>query len=89
MLRAKAKELGGMIQTGETTSTKLDSQKFLGSTTAELILVKILNSSAQRTSFPSRLPVKVHARNIYAKLAVTNRTQAVAKGRALGILSHT
>jgi LuxR family maltose regulon positive regulatory protein len=33
--------------------------------------------------------VKVHARNIYAKLAVTNRTQAVARGRALGILPHT
>jgi LuxR family maltose regulon positive regulatory protein len=33
--------------------------------------------------------VKVHARNIYAKLGVTNRTQAVAKGRALGILPHT
>jgi LuxR family maltose regulon positive regulatory protein len=31
--------------------------------------------------------VKVHARNIYAKLGVKNRTQAVAKGRALGILS--
>jgi LuxR family maltose regulon positive regulatory protein len=30
--------------------------------------------------------VKVHARNIYAKLGVKNRTQAVAKGKALGIL---
>jgi LuxR family maltose regulon positive regulatory protein len=32
--------------------------------------------------------VKAHARNIYAKLGVTSRTQAVAKGRALGILSQ-
>jgi ATP/maltotriose-dependent transcriptional regulator MalT len=33
--------------------------------------------------------VKAHARTIYAKLGVTSRTQAVAKGRALGFLSPT
>ncbi|MBM7845455.1 LuxR C-terminal-related transcriptional regulator [Herpetosiphon giganteus] len=33
--------------------------------------------------------VKVHARNIYAKLEVTNRTQAVARARSLGILPQT
>ena len=31
--------------------------------------------------------VKAHARNIYAKLGVSSRTQAVARGRALGLLS--
>ncbi|MCB8921157.1 MAG: LuxR family transcriptional regulator [Ardenticatenaceae bacterium] len=30
--------------------------------------------------------VKIHARNIYGKLGVKNRTQAVTKGKALGIL---
>jgi LuxR family maltose regulon positive regulatory protein len=31
--------------------------------------------------------VKGHARNIYGKLGVKNRTQAIAKGKALGILT--
>jgi LuxR family transcriptional regulator, maltose regulon positive regulatory protein len=31
--------------------------------------------------------VKVHSRNIYGKLAVHNRTQAVARARALGMLA--
>ena len=33
--------------------------------------------------------IKVHSRNIYGKLDVNNRTQAVNKGRALGILTFT
>ncbi|GAP96616.1 transcriptional activator of maltose regulon, MalT [Leptolyngbya sp. NIES-2104] len=37
--------------------------------------------------FVSLAAVKWHARNIYSKLEVNNRTQAVAKARELGILS--
>ncbi|HYF65293.1 MAG TPA: LuxR C-terminal-related transcriptional regulator, partial [Herpetosiphonaceae bacterium] len=33
--------------------------------------------------------VKVHARNIYGKLAVGNRTQAGARARELGLLDHS
>src|SRR5512137_99893 len=47
---ASAKEFGGMTQTSPTTSTKLPSSKFLGSTVAELMLVNTLNWRAQRTS---------------------------------------
>ena len=32
--------------------------------------------------------VKSHARNIYSKLGVKNRTEAVAKARSLGILKQ-
>ena len=47
---ASAKEFGGMMQTGPLKSTKDFSSKFFGSTMVELMFVKILNSSAQRTS---------------------------------------
>jgi hypothetical protein len=49
-VRASANEFGGMMQTSESTSTKLFSSKALGSTMVELMLVNILNSRAQRTS---------------------------------------
>jgi hypothetical protein len=49
-VRAKAKLLGGMMQTSVFRSTKLFAAKSLGSTVAESTLVKILNSSATRAS---------------------------------------
>src|SRR6266404_6773194 len=47
---ASAKEFGGMMHTGPLKSTKDFSSNAFGSTMVELMLVKILNSSAQRTS---------------------------------------
>src|SRR5262244_736769 len=44
--RASANELGGTMQHSERTVTNDRSSKFLGSTTVQLTLVKILNSSA-------------------------------------------
>src|SRR5262252_9963753 len=49
-VRASANEFGGITQTSPFMSTKLDSSNFFGSTIAELMLVKTLNSGAQRTS---------------------------------------
>jgi len=49
-VRASAKEFGGITHTLLFRSTKLVASKALGSTIAELMLVKILNSSAHRTS---------------------------------------
>src|ERR1700687_593748 len=51
-VRASANELGGMMHTSPLKSTKDRGSKFLGSTMVELMLVKILNSSAMRTSYP-------------------------------------
>src|ERR1700757_4895435 len=51
-VRASANEFGGMMQTSPLKSTNDFSSKFFGSTIVELIFVKILNSSAQRMSYP-------------------------------------
>src|SRR4030065_517440 len=49
-VRARAKELGGMMHTSFFTSTKELASMFFGSTMVLLILVKSLNSSEQRMS---------------------------------------
>jgi LuxR family transcriptional regulator, maltose regulon positive regulatory protein len=54
-----------------------------------LIAEGLTNQEVANRLYLSLHTVKVHTRNIFTKLAVKNRTQAVARGRALGILSHT
>ncbi|MFB2920924.1 MULTISPECIES: helix-turn-helix transcriptional regulator [Aerosakkonema] len=44
------------------------------------------NQAIAKQLFVSLAAVKWHARNIYGKLEVKNRTQAVARARELGIL---
>ena len=53
-----------------------------------LIAEGLTNQDVAARLYLSLHTVKVHARNIYAKLGVTSRTQAIARGRALGILSQ-
>ena len=51
-----------------------------------LIAEGLTNQEIASRLFLSLHTVKGHARNIYSKLDVKNRTQAVAKGKALGML---
>src|SRR5580704_11284919 len=50
--RASANEFGGTMQTSVCRLTKERSSNFLGSTMVLFTLVKILNSSATRRSYP-------------------------------------
>jgi LuxR family maltose regulon positive regulatory protein len=52
----------------------------------QLIAKGLTNPEIAARLFLSLNTVKVHTRNIYGKLGVNNRTQAVARARALGIL---
>jgi LuxR family maltose regulon positive regulatory protein len=55
----------------------------------QFIAQGLTNQEIATRLYLSLYTVKAHARNIYSKLGVKNRTQAVAKGKALGILSLT
>lgn len=53
----------------------------------ELVAQGLTNQEIATKLYLSLHTVKVHARNIYAKLGVENRTQAAARAKALGLLS--
>ena len=52
----------------------------------DVIAAGLTNQQIAARLYLSVHTVKSHARNIYAKLGVSSRTQAIAKGRALGLL---
>jgi LuxR family maltose regulon positive regulatory protein len=55
----------------------------------ELLAAGLTNPEIAARLFLSLHTIKVHARNIYGKLNVHSRTQAVARARALGLLPPT
>jgi LuxR family maltose regulon positive regulatory protein len=60
----------------------------------ELQVLQLIAEGLTNPEIASRLylatnTVKAHTRNIYGKLGVHNRTQAVARARSLGLLSST
>jgi LuxR family maltose regulon positive regulatory protein len=55
----------------------------------QLIAEGLTNPEIASRLFLSLNTIKVHCRNIYGKLGVHNRTQAVGRARALGILPST
>jgi LuxR family maltose regulon positive regulatory protein len=55
----------------------------------QLISEGLTNPAIASKLFLSPYTIKTHTRNIYGKLGVNNRTQAVSKARNLGILSNT
>jgi LuxR family transcriptional regulator, maltose regulon positive regulatory protein len=55
----------------------------------QLIAEGLTNQDVASRLYLSPHTAKVHTRNIFTKLAVKNRTQAVARGKALGIMPQT
>jgi LuxR family maltose regulon positive regulatory protein len=60
----------------------------------EIEVLQLINGGLTNQDIATRLflslhTVKAHNRNIYSKLNVHNRTQAIAKAKALGILKPT
>jgi len=53
----------------------------------QLIAEGLTNPEIAARLFLSLHTIKTHTRNIYGKLGVNNRTQAVARGKSVGVLS--
>ena len=78
-------------QTGVSKSQAAQSELVEALSERELEVLQLIAEGLTNPEIADRLfltlnTVKVHTRNIYGKLDAHNRTQAVARARALGIL---
>ena len=78
-------------QTNSPDTKKLEHELLEPLSERELDVLKLIAEGLTNQVIATRLylslnTIKVHTRNIYGKLGVNNRTQAVAQARALGIL---
>lgn len=80
-------EQAAVSQTITPESQGIDSLSHREVEVLQLIANGLTNQDIADQLYLSLHTVKVHARNIYSKLAVKNRTQAVAQAKALGILT--
>jgi LuxR family transcriptional regulator, maltose regulon positive regulatory protein len=86
-----------VAESEQTTSSQLrgpESELVEPLSARELEVLRLIAEGLTNRDVATRLylsphTVKVHTRNIFTKLAVKNRTQAVARGKALGLLSQT
>jgi len=81
------------VKTDQTTSRATDSKYVESLSDREIEVLQLVaqgrtNPEIAEKLYLSQHTVKVHARNIYGKLGVHNRTEAVNKARALGILPN-
>ena len=86
--------VAGLEQTNASTTQALNSELVEPLSERELEVLQLVAAGLTNREIASRLflalnTVKVHTRNIYGKLGVNNRTQAVARARILGILPST
>jgi LuxR family maltose regulon positive regulatory protein len=78
-----------LVQTNDSDPQYIESLSKREIEVLELIALGLTNQEIAARLYLSLHTVKVHARNIYGKLGVKNRTQAVAKGKSMGILPRT
>ena len=78
----------------KTLPTSLNSQPLIDPLSErELEVLRLIADGLSNQEIAEKLylslhTVKIHARNIYAKLGVNSRTQAVARGKELGLLEN-